>query len=1039
MKNQSKSVSHYRRILRNSLFGSSAILAASMCLGSVAVAQDVQEEEAEGQQVLDVITVTGSRLADRGYDAPTPVTILGEEEFVLSGTQNVESLLLDTPQFSGNQTEGPKANTVQAGSPVGVSTLNLRNFGATRNLVLVNGRRFAITGPAMTTDINTIPAALIKQTEVVTGGSSAVYGSDAITGVVNFLLKDDFEGVELNAQSAWDSPTSTPTYSVDLTLGGNFDNDRGNLTASIGYLNRGGMTLAERGDWAAQGLSDGCVTAASYSDSGAGTALSVPSGQTCEEAGGRLGFVTGGSSAVPNGRIGGLPTFGSAGSDATFDAALAAAGLQDMTSLGAIFDQTGTSVRPFLDPDDRFDLSPNSYLVTPQERWMGNVFGHYDFNEKATGYMELHYSSNISDVQIAPTNATGNFLVETDNPYLSTEMQNILTLLDARETGTTTINRGTFSMDTTANDGLAILNYNRRFNDLPTRSANADHSVFRTAIGLRGELGDVSDSFLRELSYDTYFSFARTSETIVQRGSVSLSRIQGAMLSNGGNAPLLNPFGQNISAAAAEEIGVTSISKIDAEQEVFVANLTGVAFDMPAGPVDFALGFETRDATSAYTPDRFLSSGDVSGWNAAEATSGGQSVKEIFGEVRVPIIADQPGFERLNLNGAFRVSDYDSPGIEDAVWTYSTGVEWAVTTDLSFRGQFQHAIRAPNVGELYGGQGTDGPSAVDPCSSLQPAADQTDAVRAVCEATGVPTNLVFDASVQPSPFLTQVRGGNENLSPEESDTVTLGMIYEPSWFEGFVLSVDYFDIELEDAIAPLGGGGIQNVLNLCYNVLQDANSVYCQAVNRDTQTGEITGPDNVLTTNANIGGIKTSGLDVQARYRFDTDWGLFDGGSSWEINTAWTYTDEFTVTPIQELPELTNECVATWGGTCGQPLPEFKGNARLTWSSGPALVSLRGRYIGELTHDSIAVPRARGESFTDPSTVVTPTIDPILYWDLTGGYEFGENTKFTAGVRNLLDEDPPVLGSYALGGGNTIPATYDVQGRVLFVSVNQRF
>ena len=1035
MKEEIRTTSERSRRLNRYLRATSVLAIALVAAGTNATAQDTEAAAPQAGNADDTIVVTGSRLESRGFDAPTPVSVVDEEEYTLSGTQNVENLLLDTPQFTGNQLEGPRANTVQAGSPVGVSTLNLRNFGASRNLVLVNSRRFAITGPAMTTDVNTIPAALVERTEVVTGGSSAVYGSDAIAGVVNFVLRDDFEGVSLDAQTTWDQPTSTPTHSIDLTVGGNFDSGRGNLTASIGYLDRGSITYEERGDFAVPGLSDGCVTADSYSSNGPGTPLSVPGGQTCAEAGGRLGFVTGGSSAIPNGRIGGLPTFGS---DPAFDTLLTAAGLEDMSSIGAIFSDDGQNLRPFLDPDDRFDLSPNSFLITPMERWMGNVFGHYDFNDKMTGYAEFHASTNVTDVQIAPTNATGNFLIEVDNPYVSSEVQDIFAYLDANETGQTSVTRGSLTMSTTPNDGLAVINYNRRFSDLPTRFASSDHSVIRAAIGIRGDLGDLSPSFFREIGYDVYFTHAETTETIVQTGSVSLSRIQRSMLSSGGSAPLLNPFGQNISDEAAAEIGVSSVSKIDAEQDVLVASMTGVAFDAPAGPVDFALGFEYRDASASYTPDEFLSSGDVSGWNAAQATDGSQSVQEIFGEIRVPIISGKQFVERLNVNGAFRYSDYDLSGV-GGVWTYSAGAEWAVTSDLSFRGQFQHAIRAPNVGELFGGQGTDGPTATDPCSASQPASEQTEAVRAVCIATGVPEDLVFTSAVQPSPFLTQVRGGNPDLSPEESDTTTFGVIYEPNWLDGLVFSVDYFNIELEDAIAPLGGGGLQNVLNLCYNTLQDADSVYCQAVNRDAVTGEITGPNYVLTTNANIGGIETSGLDFNARYGFDTDWGLFGEGSSWELSTAWTYTDEFTVTPIQDLPELKNECVGAWGGTCGQPLPEWKGTTRLTWMTGPSTLSLRARYIGELTHDSIAVPKARGESFPSPDTLVTPTIDSYLYWDLTAGLELGEDAEITVGARNLFDEEPPVLGSFQLGGANTIPATYDVEGRVFFVGVNKRF
>ncbi|MCK5747888.1 MAG: TonB-dependent receptor, partial [Oricola sp.] len=657
-----------------------------------------------------------------------------------------------------------------------------------------------------------------------------------------------------------------------------------------------------------------------------------------------------------------------------------------------------------------------------------NVFAHYDLNDKMTGYMELHYSNNVTEMQIAPTNIGGSLLVDVDNPYVSDEVRDIFALLDARETGPTTVTQGLASITTTPNDGIAVINYNRRFSDLPARNAKGDHSVFRTAIGVRGDLGDLSDSMFREMSYDVYYTYARTSESQLQIGSVSRSAILRNMLSEGGADPVLNLFGQNISDAAAEAILISANSKIEAEQQVAAATITGVAFDMPAGPVDFALGGEWRRSEASYVPDRFLSSGDVSGWNSAAATAGSTSVAEIFSEVRVPILADMPAFERLNLNGAFRYSNYDLDGV-GGVWTYSAGAEWAPTTDLTFRGQFQHAIRAPNVGELFGGRGSDGPVAQDPCSSMQPVDQRTQAVRDICIATGVPAGAVFDVSVQPSPFIQQIRGGNPNLDTEKSDTKTFGLVYQPEFINGLAISVDYFSIDLEDAIATLGGGGVQNVLNLCYNILQDASSVYCQAVNRDPLTGAISEPDFVMTTFANIGGIKTSGVDFEAQYRFQTSWGLL-GESDWMFGTNWTYTDEFTITPIQELPDINNECVGAWGGTCGQPIPELKGTARITWMTGPATLSLAARYLGEVTTDRIIVPERNGESHPDFEDISNPKIARTVYLDLAAGYDLAEGTRFTFGIRNLLDKDPEI--------GAPVQ-TYDATGRKFFLSVNTRF
>lgn len=983
------------------------------------------------------VVVTGSRLSSRGFKAPTPVTVVDAQELKLSGTQNLDVMLTDTPQFTGSQLNSPTANTVQAGSPIGTATLNLRDFGPQRNLVLVNGRRFAITGPDFTTDINTIPAALVKRIEVVTGGSSAVYGSDAITGVTNFIMKDDFQGVELDAQRTWDEHTGTPTYSADVTFGGNLDNGRGNIVASLDYLNRGGYTRGQRGGWAGTSLGDGCVTAASWSDTQAGIPLAVPAGQTCQTAGGKAGLIFSGSSTVPTGRIGNLPTVGSSSSNPALDAALIAAGLQNMTTLGALFDSTGKTVTPYVSPTNAYDLGPLSYIITPQVRWMGNVFAHYDFNDHATGYMELHFSDNTADVQIAPTSASGNFLVNTNNPYLSPQMDAVLGQLDARETGPSSVTEGSQTLTTTKGDGLAVVNLNRRFSDLGGRFATSDHQVFRTALGVRGDLGDPAPGWLNNLKYDVYYTYARTSEADTQSGSISLSRFQNAILSQNGQAPVCNPFGSNMTAACASAISITSNSSLHAEQQVFAATLSGETFQLPAGPVAFDTGFEWRYDSAAYVPDVFLASGDVSGWNAAKATSGTESVKEVYGEVRVPILADLAFAKRLSLNGAFRYSDYNLKGV-GGVWTYSLGSEWAVNNDLAFRAQYQHAIRAPNVGELYGGQGTNGPSATDPCSSLAPASQKTAAVKAVCIATGVPSNLVFDPSIQSSAFLTQVTGGNPNLSPETSNTTTVGLVYTPHYIPGFGVSLDYYRITLADAIAPLGGGGLQNVLNLCYNTLQDANSVYCQAIHRDPTTGQIVGPNYVTTTNANIGGIKTSGFDIEGHYGFGTEWGLM-GASRWDVSEDWTYTHDYTLTPIQALPNIKDYCVGAFGGTCGQPIPNWKGTTRVTWKTGPLLLSLRARYIGKVTVDSYLVPLRQGTTPPALNTLTNPVIKAQTYLDLTASYDLTSKIVITGGVRNLFDKNPPILGSSQLPGDNTIPATYDVEGRVLFLGTNLKF
>ena len=1009
--------------------GRAASISAMVIAANLSGHAHAQEAAAPSDETGNKVVVTGTRLINRGFLAPTPVTTVDAQELKLTGTQNLETMLSDTPQFTANQLSSPTANTVQPGQPSGTSTLNLRNLGPTRNLVLVNGRRFAISGPDFTTDINTIPTALVRRVETVTGGSSAVYGSDAISGVVNFILRDDFEGLELNAQKSMDQPTHTPTTTVDLTAGGNFGGGKGNVVVSINYQDRKGFTRGDRGGWAVPSLGDGCVTADSWSATAAGVPLAVPAGQNCLSAGGRPGLVFSGSSSIPNGRIGNLPVVGSAGSNPALNAALVAAGLQNMSTLGAMFDASGRSVRPY-STDDAYDLAPLSYMVTPQKRWMSNAFAHYDFNDHATGYMEAHFSSNKANVQIGPTNANTNFLVNTNNPYLSGPMQEVLRQLDARETGTTRVTAGASSLTTVPGDGLAVLNYSRRFSDLGGRVASTDHEVYRMALGLRGNLPQVSDSFLNDLRYDVYYTKARTTETQDQAGSISLSRFQNGILSQNGAAPVVNPFGQNLTEAARNAISVSSKSTIMAEQDVFAGNLTGKLFDLPSGAVDFSGGFERRNAKSEYSPDVFLASGDVSGWNAARATRGSTTVKELFGEVRVPLLADKPFAKSLSVSGAFRRSDYDIAAV-GKVWTSSIGSEWAPVSSLTFRAQKQKSIRAPNVGELYGGQGTNGPSATDPCSNRGPASQRTAAVRALCEATGVPAGLVFDQAVQPTVFVTQVMGGNPDLDAEKSHTTTFGAVFMPQSVRGLQLSLDYYRITVKDAISTLGGGGVQSVLDLCYNVMQNASSVYCQAINRDPVTGQVAAPNYVTTTAANIGAIETRGVDLAGHYGFRGAWGL-RGDTQWNFDTNWTYVNELTFTPIQELPELKNRCVGTWGATCGQPVPKWKGTLRATMKTGELLLSARARYMGPVVVDTYALATNQPAL----NTLTNPRIKSYTYLDLTAGWEFSRMVNLTGGVRNVLDKDPPILGSSQLPSNNTIPASYDTFGRTMFLALN---
>jgi outer membrane receptor protein involved in Fe transport len=304
-------------------------------------------------------------------------------------------------------------------------------------------------------------------------------------------------------------------------------------------------------------------------------------------------------------------------------------------------------------------------------------------------------------------------------------------------------------------------------------------------------------------------------------------------------------------------------------------------------------------------------------------------------------------------------------------------------------------------------------------------------------ATGVPEASVFGAGVQQDNIIPTRSGGNPDLQEESSDTTTLGVVFTPSFLPDLAVTLDYFDIKLEGAIAQLGGGA-QNTLNLCYFTVQDASSDFCQAVNRNTATGGISVPNSLDVLQANIGRLATVGYDMGARYGWDMGFGA-EGASRFDISTSWTYTDKFTITPMAAVPANRNRCVGAYGSTCGEPIPELKGVTRLTWSTGPIGISLRHRFIDGVTTDRIVLPQTSGAAVVpSPATMTNPEFDAQNYLDLSFTYDITDKAEVYAGANNVLDTDPPIVAGFG-GYGNTYPATYDYAGVTMFLGVNVSF
>ena len=942
---------------------------------ALACSQSGYAQQSDDDGSIEEIVITGSRIRT-GRQAPSiPIDSLSADDIKLSGRPNVEETLNNMPQFVPSRTAS--TNSTADPNATGAATLDLRGLGGQRTLVLVNGRRYTFFDSSQRTDINSLPSSLVERVEVVTGGASAVYGSDAIGGVVNFILRDDFEGVELRSQFNQTSEGDGNVTDVTLTLGGNFADDKGNAVVVFNYLDRDPIMTTDR----------------SFSES-------VLTDVT--DANGNRVLGPGGSSFVPNGRFTGLPT--SADDIAAIpglDAAYAAAGLTGIDGNGFIADSSGMSQRPFVRPGDLYNYTLDNFLRIPQERYTVTMLADVEVSDSASVFFEGAYSHNRTTTGFAPAFINEVLPIEVANPYIGTELRDVFALLDAA---------GTLGP---ANDGLVDLGIRRRLVETGARRNQDTRNAFRALMGVEGTFNDYD--------YNAYYSYARSDNTQIQQGNVSRAAFASGVLSSGGADPIVNPFGPNISADGVDFINIAATNSEATELEVFAATISGDVFEMPAGPFAALLGTEWRSSSVDFTPDEALLTGDVAGFNAIQPASGEIDVWELFTELRLPLITDRSGIEALDATVAYRYSDYDLDQT-GGVNTFLGGLDWKLNESLAFGAQFQRAIRAPSVGEAFGGQRLFPVSASDPCADPSAATDAT--IRGLCEATGVPAALVGDPTIQPNNEIPGLFGGNPDLNEEESDTFTLSAIITPEAIPNLRVSIDYFDIDVDDAIGVFGGS-VDNILSVCYEQVQDISSTACQAVNRNSTTGSIDTQNPVEATNVNVGRLETSGIDLEVTHVWELDFGIGGGGSDLSVTFNATFLDEYELTPIADL-DTVNDCAGAFGRTCGEPKSETKTNTSIRWTSGDLTLGLQHRWSDDTTLDEVQI---RGD---DPSTKAVPELDGANYVDLSVNYNIDENFALWGGIINVFDEDPPLLGSRQVRA-NTSPDTFNPTGMEFFI------
>lgn len=980
-----------------------ATVSACMAVAPAAIAQTAASpggNAASPTRTDEEIVVTGSRIAGAALTAPNPIAQIGAQEFELSGSATVENLTNTLPQVV------PGESSFTNNDSSGTASIDLRGLGPQRNLILVNSRRYIFFDARQITDLNTIPTGLIERVELITGGSSAVYGSDAISGVVNFILKQDFEGAEASTQYDVTGNADAQALNINVTLGKNFTGGRGNVTLYFNYYDRVG-TFADARPRSQCFLEDTVVN-------------------------GQPALACGGSAGIPNGRIAGLPSGASLTARPTVRAALADLGLTNIDGNGFKFDDSGTQVSRFVVPGDRFNFNPDNYLQLPQDRKIVGGMFRYELTDGIEAYAEGVYTKNIVATQRAATPVGGSVLVQVNSPFLRPGLQNLFRELDNTE-GSLQLGPGNVPVigpnglpviipAATRGDGYTTVSIGRRVSEGGTRDVTYERDAFRAVGGLRGDIGSLSENVLSDLKFDAYYLYARSDNSSKSDGSINDARFrQGVTTAFDANGQLvcrnqsngcapLNIFGPLISPEGLDFITFGQVSTEETSLNVVNAAITGTAFNLPAGPVRFATGFEYRDVYAFFFPPQG-GVGDV-----GVPSGGSYNVREFFGEVRAPI------FSTVEINAAFRYSDY-SLGNVGGVWTYGGGATWRPFRYLLLRGQYQRAVRAPSVSELFASQSTVAEAATDPCALASAATNAT--IRDLCIANGVPPGLVGNSGVQPNFQITGIVGGNPDLQEETSDTYSIGAVLRPT--PQLSITIDYYNISIKSAIARLGGS-INNVLDLCFNAIQDANSTFCRSVVRITD-GTIGSPGGVSVLNQNIGLIETDGIDVAANYGIDTS--NFVSDSRLSISTAFSWLNNFDRTSVADLPDRINRCAGAFGLTCGEPLPEWKGTTRLSWRVGLFTTSLRWRYIGEVTDDRVTSGRV------EASTLPVPRVKPENYFDLSFRADM-KAISLTGGVINLTNNKQQLIGS-SQEQLNTYPSTYDPLGIRYFVGASLRF
>jgi iron complex outermembrane recepter protein len=907
---------------------------------------------AEQESKEEVIVVTGSTIGRKTLTTPAPMTILNRETLNAAGRATVGDIIQQLP----SQSNGINAQVNNGGD--GSTRVDIRGLGAARTLTLINGRRVIPNGGGANSsvDLNTIPLAMIERVEVLKDGASAVYGSDAIGGVVNIITRSDFQGTEAALYAGDTSRGDGITYDASFVTGYNAENKKGNIIFSAGVQRQKPVFAGDR-------------TFSSYD-------MTYDFVNKAE--------VRGGSTAVPGGRINtkAIDTNGDGKPDVVN---LCGVGVQYCTSDGA------GGYRPFVSPDDLYNFQPINYLYTPSARYNLYGAGTYKLRPGVETFFEASYMNRTSDQQLASEPFSNTVPISKDSLY-----------------------------NTTGGD---VLGYQRRLEEFGPRRSLQSVSTFRTVAGFQGT-GPSEVDVLKTFKWELSYNYGRNDGDQLNEGNLIKSRLATALgpsFLNASGVPtcgtvakpiagcvpmnVLGPSG-SIDPAAAAYVTYTGVRTGFNEQQTLLARTHGQVAALPnGGDLSLAFGGDVRKEAGGTTPDPLTATGDTTG-NAQAPTAGSYDVVEGFSELSLVPISGKQFADWVELDLAVRGFHYN---------TFGNGVTWKAgglfrtVNGIALRGTYSTAFRAPSISELYQGKADSFPATADPCDTKPRGTtvvlDPT--VAAVCARQGVADTAVFGTAQQ----RTQV-GGNTSLKAETAKILTAGIVFEPPQAKGVSLTVDYWKIDIANAIQTLGATVI---LANCYN--HNLQS-YCDQIHRNPQLGNAI--DYIDNPVANVGGAATSGLDFAAGY----DHSFGSAGRFHELAEA-QYLFKYNV-------DNTSQVLHGLGNYDLGARPRIKANFSMLWQHPSGLGGgVNVRFVG--TFKECDQNNCNGGA---------PSRDVARWYkaDLHGSYAVktaAGTTTLTVGVNNVLDQNPPLI--YIGFQGDSDAATYDYMGRFFYARMSQLF